>query len=320
MAPKNNLSIIRKEQTKMVKSVYEKYIARKPLYEACPGVTKRQSPTMTFMSSQQVPEANYYIELGWIYDIPEPNPHVFEHVHDFDEIILHWGGAPEVPQDLGGEIEFYIGGQPVTFNTTTGIFIPKGTPHGPLMWKKFRFPHIQMALMLGTGNRAEGWGKSGIRMPKKTAPKKTAKFDFEQYVIRSPVREAGTEFLKGRQTPTMTYMSRTQINVADYYIEFGWIWDIVEPGISTMIHKKFDEIVLHIGGDPKNPEDLGADMRFGMGDDLLSFSTSSGIYIPRGLKHGPVIWDKVRKPHIEMAIMLGCGTVQEGWEDSKINP
>jgi hypothetical protein len=304
----------------MAESVYEKYAVRKPIYEAGAGYKGRQSPTMTFMSGKQVPEANYYVELGWIYETPEPNPHIFEHVHDYDEIVLHWGGDPEVPQDLGGEIEFYIGGQPITFNTTTGIFIPAGTPHGPLTWKKFRFPHVEMAMMLGTGDPFKGWGESGIQEPKQTLPKKTAKFDFEQYVIRSPMREAGRNFSKGRQSPTMTYMSHTQINVANYYIEFGWIWDVVEPAIPAMIHKKFDEIVLHIGGDPKNPEDLGADMHFGMGDDMLSFNTSYGMYVPRGLKHGPLTWDRVRKPHIEMAIMLGCPTLQEGWGDSFITP
>jgi hypothetical protein len=303
----------------MAASVYEKYAVRKPIYEAGAGYKGRQSPTMTFMSSRQVPEANYYIELGWIYEMPEPNPHIHEHVHDYDEIVLHWGGDPEIPQDLGGEIEFYIGGQPITFNTTTGIFIPRGTSHGPLTWKKFRFPHIEMAMMLGTGDPFKGWGESGIQEAKQTLPKKTKKFDYEQYVIRSPMREAGRNF-KRRQSPTMTYMSHTQINVANYYIEFGWIWDVVEPNIPAMIHKKYDEIVLHIGGDPKNPEDLGADMRFGMGDDMLPFNTSYGMYIPRGLKHGPLVWDRVRKPHIEMAIMLGCGTLQEGWGDSFLIP
>ncbi len=55
--------------------------------EAGGGVKGKQSPTMTLLSKKQVPECNYYIELGWIYRIPEPNPHIFEHVHDYDEII-----------------------------------------------------------------------------------------------------------------------------------------------------------------------------------------------------------------------------------------
>ena len=298
----------------MAESKYEKYAVRKPIYEAAPGIKGRQSPTMTFMSEKQT-GAPYYIELGWIYDIPTPNPHIHEHVHDYDEIVLHWGGDYTQPQVLGGEIEFYIGGQPITFNTTTGIFIPAGVSHGPLTWKKFQFPHIEMALMLGTGDPSKGWDKSGIQKEKKAIPKKTKVFDYEQYVIRSPMREAAPG-VKGRQSPTMTYMSRTQINVANYYIEFGWIWEKPAPSIPKMVHDDYDEIVLHIGGDSKNPEDLGADMEFGMGDDLLQFSTNFGMWVPKGVVHGPLNWHRVRKPHIEMAIMLGAGTVKEGWANS----
>jgi hypothetical protein len=121
---------------------------------------------MTVMSSDQVPEANYYIELGWIYEMPEPNPHIHEHVHKYDEIVLHWGGDPENPEDLGAEIDFYIGGQPLTLTTTTGIWAPKGLKHGPLIWKKVRRPHVEMAFMLNCGNVRDGWADSGISGPK----------------------------------------------------------------------------------------------------------------------------------------------------------
>jgi len=293
----------------MAESKYEKYAVRKPVYEAGAGFKGRQSPTMTFMSEKQT-GAPYYIELGWIYDIPSPNPGIMEHVHDYDEIVLHWGGDYKRPQVLGGEIEFYIGGQPITFNTTTGIYIPAGTPHGLLTWKKFEFPHIEMTLMLGTGDMSRAWGKSGIKDGKKTASAKTRAFDYEQYVIRSPMREAGP-MQKGRQVPTMTYMSNKQINIANVYLEFGWIWDIVDPSIPKMVHEKYDEIVMHIGGDPKDPEDLGADLEFDMGDDTLMFDKSFAMWIPKGTDHGPLVWHKVRKPHIEMAIMLGAGTVTD---------
>lgn len=137
----------------MDKIDYEKYLVREPLWEAGRGMKNRQSPTMTFMSSAQVPEANYYLEFGWIYGIPEPNPPIPEHVHEHDEIVLHWGGDPDNPLDLGGEIELGVGGQPLTFDTTTALFAPKGLSHGPVTWKKFRKPHIEMALTLGCGTR-----------------------------------------------------------------------------------------------------------------------------------------------------------------------
>ena len=91
----------------------ERYLVRRPVYEVFGGVRNRQSPTMTIMSSAQVNEANYYIEPGWIYGIPEPNPSLHAHAHDYDEIVLHWGSDPFTPQVLGSEIEFYVGGQPI---------------------------------------------------------------------------------------------------------------------------------------------------------------------------------------------------------------
>ena len=75
----------------------------------------------------------------------------------------------------------------------------------------------------------------------------------------------------------------------------------------------FGEYLYFIGSDPDNPEDLNADMEFGMGNDMLQFNTSYGMWIPRGLVYGPLRWHEVRKPHIEMAIMLGAGTLKEGW-------
>jgi hypothetical protein len=303
----------------MTATGYERYLVRKPIYEAGPGVKKRQSPTMTYMSRAQVPEANYYIEFGWIYDIPEPNPHIHEHVHDFDEIVLHIGGDPENPEDLGGEIDFYMGGQLLTLTTTSGLFVPAGVPHGPLIWKKVTKPHIEMAIMLGTGSAEEGWARSGISEAKEGLPQKTDDVDYEKYLVRKPIYEAGPG-VKNRQSPTMTLMSSAQVPEANYYIELGWIYDMPDPNphIHEHVHK-FDEIVLHWGSDPENPEDLGGEIEFYVGDQPLTFSTTTGLWAPKGLKHGPLTWKKVSRPHIQMAFMLNCGSVEEGWADSGIS-
>jgi hypothetical protein len=291
----------------MPKNQLAKYVVSRPLYEA------GRHSTMTMMSDKQVPGCHTYIELGWIRGMSSPNPHIHEHVHDFDEIVLHWGSDFKQPQVLGGEITFYIGGQPATFNTTTGIFIPRGVPHGPVIWNRFDFPHVQMSMLLGTGKKAPDRADSGISVAKKSLPVKKDKFDYEQYVIRSPMRESpGSIEGKGRQSPTMTYMSSVQVPGVKTYIEFGWIW-AVPTVIGEMKHANFDEIVLHLGNDPENPEDLGADMTFALGGEEMSFNRNFAMFIPRGMSHGPLIWQKVRRPHIEMAIMLGAGTLKEGW-------
>lgn len=112
---------------------------------------------MTMMGNDLVPRVNTYIEIGWVYEMPEPNPHIFEHSHleNCNEIVLHIGSDPSNPEDLGAEIEFVVGGQPLVFDTTSALYIPAGVKHGPVTWRRVTRPHIQMAMVLGAGTMAE---------------------------------------------------------------------------------------------------------------------------------------------------------------------
>ena len=136
---------------------YEKYLVRKPLREIGRNSTIRKHafrtmPGMTYMCNDLVSGSNTYIEMGWIWDMPDPNPHIYEHVNEhYDEIVLHLGNDFNNPEDLGAEIEFCVGGEPLTFDTTTAMFIPRGVKHGPLTWKRVSRPHIEMTITLGAG-------------------------------------------------------------------------------------------------------------------------------------------------------------------------
>ncbi|GAI09229.1 unnamed protein product, partial [marine sediment metagenome] len=87
------------------------------------------------------------------------------HSHNFNEIVLHIGNDPYNSEDLGGEIEFVVEGEPLVFNKTSALYVPAGTKHGPLTWKKFNRPHIEMAIMIGAGSYKEGW-LGGVGKPK----------------------------------------------------------------------------------------------------------------------------------------------------------
>ncbi len=143
----------------MPKADYNKLLVRKPAYEV--GVeavgkhTGHQMPSMTYMSNALVPGSNTYMEVSWIYDVPTPNPYVFEHAHNYDEIVMHIGSDPENPEALGAEMTINVEGQPLSFNRTTALFLPKGTKHGPLTWQKVNRPHIEITIMLGCGDFAK---------------------------------------------------------------------------------------------------------------------------------------------------------------------
>lgn len=128
----------------------------KPAYEVVPAFeTIGRHHAMTLMSNALVPGSNFYIETGWIFSMPDPNPHIQEHVHDYDEIVIHLGTDPDDQEELGAEIEFVVDGKPLLINKTSSVFVPKGVRHGPLTWKQFSRPHLELTIIVGAGSLAE---------------------------------------------------------------------------------------------------------------------------------------------------------------------
>ena len=67
----------------MAQSEYSKYLVKEPIREVganmnVKGVTL---PTYTYMSNKLVPGCNVYLELSWIYQMPEPSLVVPPHTH-----------------------------------------------------------------------------------------------------------------------------------------------------------------------------------------------------------------------------------------------
>ena len=139
----------------MTQSEYTNNIVKVPIREVganmnVKGVTL---PTYTYMSNKQVPGCNVYLELSWIYQMPEPSLVVpAAHSHPYDQITLLMGSDPANPEYLGAEIESYLGGEKLVSDKTTATFMPKNVEHGHVMWKSFEKPHIMMSIMLGTGD------------------------------------------------------------------------------------------------------------------------------------------------------------------------
>lgn len=133
-----------------------RFVVPSPAYEIVPVVeTKGRIQAMTLMSNNLIPGSNMYVEAGWIVGMPDPNPHIAEHAHDYDEIVMHIGADPDDQEDLGAEIEFVVNGQPFLIDKTSSVFVPKGVKHGPLTWKRYSKPHIEMTIMIGAGTLSE---------------------------------------------------------------------------------------------------------------------------------------------------------------------
>ena len=97
------------------KKIYDKF-AKRIIWidgEVCPGA--------------------FQMNTAWYHDVPEKDPIFGVHTHeDCDELIGFFSSDPDNPYDLGGEIEFTIGGEAHLLTKSSIIFVPAGISHNPM--------------------------------------------------------------------------------------------------------------------------------------------------------------------------------------------
>ena len=139
----------------MADTEYSKNVVTTPVREVGAGLKVKgiTIPTRTYMSNKLVPGSETYIEVSWIYEMPEPSLVIpAYHSHPYNEVTLLIGSDPHNPEDLGAEIESYLGDEKINCTRTNATFIPAHVEHGHLEWKSFKRPHMMMSIMLGTGD------------------------------------------------------------------------------------------------------------------------------------------------------------------------
>ena len=125
----------------MAETKYGKYIVTQPKLgrtsEHPPGVRTE----MAYLDSKVIPGA-IYTESFW-YQKPtsiSPAPHT----HDFDEVVAFYGSDPENPQDLNGEVEFWLDDEPHLLTKSCLLFIPKGMKHCPYEYPARGPPNLSL--------------------------------------------------------------------------------------------------------------------------------------------------------------------------------
>ncbi|NLA75191.1 MAG: hypothetical protein GX846_06955, partial [Deltaproteobacteria bacterium] len=216
-------------------------------------------------------------------------------------------------EELGAEITCFLGGQSISLNTTSALYIKKGVRHGPVIWNSFSRPHLEKSVILGPEKNNSAWvdpGQAG-KQPK-TSFSKNHDVDYEKYVVRKPLMLQGTEVTDAIESPARIYMSSEIIPDSQIYTDFGWIPGM--PGLNPPIpdhSHDYEEVVLLVGNDPNNPEILGAELEFCINDEPLTFNRTTAIYAPKSLKHGPLTWKDFSRPHLLMPIVFGTGSLAE---------
>jgi len=124
-----------------------KYITELPTgYSLYKQVT---APQIGVFGGRDLGGANF--SLGWSF-LTEPFLMVAEaHKHDFDQLILFFGGDPFHIGEFGGEVEIWVDKKKNIITYPACVFIPAGVMHCPLNIRKVNKPFMFMDITFSPG-------------------------------------------------------------------------------------------------------------------------------------------------------------------------
>ena len=103
---------------------------------------KHLDRTLMFGINDSIVKGSFFSGCEWLWELKDGKPFQIEsaHSHDFDEVIGLIGSWRENPRELGGEVEFWIGGEQHIITNTCLIFIPQKVEHCPLIFRRIDSP------------------------------------------------------------------------------------------------------------------------------------------------------------------------------------
>jgi len=127
------------------------------------------------------------------------------------------------------------------------------------------------------------------------------KSKYDRYVVYVPKKSA-----PGAPFPSLTLMCKELVPESGIEVMYNWIIEKPEmdPKKSLSHAHDYDEIIMNIGTDPNNPEDLGCEVVGFLGDEKHTLNKTSAVYVPRNVEHGIVAFNKFERPYMQMALKL----------------
>ncbi len=97
-------------------------------------------------------EGSFYTDFVWLWKGSAKGYSEEEHSHDFDEVLGFIGSrGQKEPNDLGSEIEVWLGGEKHLINKSCLIWVPRGLKHCPIRFNRIDYP----VLFFTVGNTAK---------------------------------------------------------------------------------------------------------------------------------------------------------------------
>jgi hypothetical protein len=258
-------------------------------------------------------------------------------IHPYDEILAFASLNLDDILDLGAEVSVEIGEEreTYTFNETSMICIPAGTPHGPVKVKKVETPIVHFTISLAPEYKA-------VHIPEADLKEPIPGSKYEDHVrlmvgtfdpvLNMPIRDAielqKTQGITGSRSLDERGVRHPQRNQHMGFVGPGnadnllWLYGhdclgfelnflfshctkcgIWHRGGTSHAHPE-EEILILAGLDPDHPLEMGAEQEVAMGpdDERYAINVPTILVMPRGFPHLPQVTRWVDKPYAFMCV------------------
>ena len=258
-----------------------------------------------------------YMDFAWLWK-GSSNTHIeSEHFHDFDEFVGFLGtNGPQDPDDLGGEIEFWLGGEKYTITKSCLIYIPKGLKHCPIRFNRIDTPVLFFS---GSFDVGEYTRTSTEFTDSKAAERNYSKYfsyTFKPLELPPNVKQDGPPPDIGSKKESSGVLNMNSIDGAPY-IQFAWLYSGSDEKPHHPEHAhSWGEIFGHIGftgqEDPYGP--MG-EIEFWINGEKHVITKSCLVWMPPDIPHCPVRFARIDKPILWFT--LGVGMKSGDYDFSK---
>jgi hypothetical protein len=124
---------------------------------------------------------------------------------------------------------------------------------------------------------------------------------YDRYVVYVPKKSA-----PDAPFPSLTLMSNELVPGSNVDVIFNWMVKIPDMKFDKPLSHAhdYDEMILNIGTDPENPEDLGGEVVGFLGDEKHILNKTSAVFIPRNVEHGVAGFHRLDRPYLQINIKL----------------
>jgi hypothetical protein len=276
---------------------FAKYV--KPINYGDPG--KGPVRPWARMNSAFLEGENLTIDIGTVvYGGKIGNEPYSAHVHDFDQVIYLLGGDCNQMGDLNADVELCLGPEQEIqqINSTSAVYIPKGTPHFPMTVRRMtkRFYYMEISLTreyketpVPGGSPTEAKGMISKYRSNITRP---------PFIRKTPGNmNPESKDDSGGALASITNKLFPTLIMCESLVQAPYRFP--NPDYHTHTQPEF---IVFMGSDPDDPTKLGGEVELYMGakNEAERYVVTVPIVwiVPAKLPHCPNIITKIDRPFI----------------------